>query len=39
MATKNKKITLESKEEGLVDIEAELISVVIEIKKERKKNK
>jgi hypothetical protein len=39
MATENKKRTLESEEEGEVDLEEELISALTELKKERKKNK
>jgi hypothetical protein len=39
MATINKKVTLGSGYEGVVDIEVELISVVTELKKERKEKK
>jgi hypothetical protein len=39
MAMENKKRTSERDEEGEVDLEAELISSLTKLKKERKKNK
>jgi hypothetical protein len=39
MAAENKKTIPESEEEGEVDLDAELISALTKLKKERKKNK